>query len=191
MKYLASGFPEFLNGLHRFLIEARGQEFLNKHVRLAMAEVQQLVNATLVELQGLRMTLQELPGSIAAARSALSHADVKSREIVAALETRLRRIDAAMEAFQPTAKVRLELLLAGEVERVLDGYDWDQLQRVSETIPIFIRDLLTGRLGADFARVAELVASMRDDICDACRQHMGEVVPACVCPSRGCACRNC
>ena len=70
MKYVASGFPDFLNGLHRFLIEARGQEFLNKHVRLAMAEVQQLTNATLVELQGLRMTLQELPGSIEAARAA-------------------------------------------------------------------------------------------------------------------------
>ena len=105
----------------------------------------------------------------------MRQADLKRREIVTALGTRLRRIDAAMEAFSPTAKVRLELFLAGEVERVVDGYDWDQLQRVAETIPILIRDLLISRLGADFAQAAEQVASMRHDIVDACRQHLGEV----------------
>ena len=175
VKYAASGFPEFLNGLHRFLVEARGQEFLNKHVDLALGEVQQLVNTTLVELQGLRMSLEELPGSIDAARVGPASRRLKRRDILAALEHRLRRIDAAMEAFSPTAKVRLELQLAGEVERLVDGYDWDQLQRMSETIPILIRDLLANRLGADFARVAEQMAAMRDDILDACRQHLGEV----------------
>src|SRR5205814_4477394 len=98
VKYAASGFPDFLGGLHRFLVEARGQEFLNKHAGLAMSEVQQLVNTTLVELQGLRMSLEELPGSIEAARSALRHADVKRSDILVALGQRLRRIDAAMEA---------------------------------------------------------------------------------------------
>jgi hypothetical protein len=140
-----------------------------------MGEVQQLINATLVELQGLRMSLDELPGSIDATRSALRHADVKRREIVAALGHRLRRIDTAMEAFSPTTKVRLEMQLSAEVERLVDGYDWEQLKRVSETIPIFIRDMLSSRLGADFARVAEQLVAMRNDILDACRQHMGEV----------------
>lgn len=175
VKYAASGFPEFLNGLHRFLIEARGQEFLNRHAGLALAEVQQLVNATLVELQGLRMSLEELPGSIDAARSALRHADVKRSDVLAALGQRLRRIDDAMEAFSPAAKVRLELALAGDIERLVDGYDWDQLQHVSETIPVFIHDLLSSRLGADFARVAQQMVAMRNDILDACRQHLGEV----------------
>jgi GTP-binding protein EngB required for normal cell division len=174
-KYTASGFPEFLNGLQRFLVEARGQEFLNKHVGLALGEVQQLLNATLVELQGLRMSLEELPGSIDAARHALRRADDKRREILASLTNRMRRIDGAMEAFSPSAKVRLELMLAGEIERLVDGYDWEQLQRVSETIPVFIRDLLSTRLGGDFARAAEQLVAMRNDILDACRQHLGEV----------------
>ncbi len=175
VKYTASGFPEFLNGLHRFLVEARGQEFLNKHAGLALGEVQQLINATLIELQGLRMSLEELPGSIAAARSALGHADLKRRDILAALGHRLRRIDATMESFSPQAKVRLELQLGAEIERLVDGYDWEQLQRVSETIPILIRDILANRLGADFARAAEQLVAMRTDILDACRQHLGEV----------------
>jgi GTP-binding protein EngB required for normal cell division len=175
VKYAASGFPEFLVGLQRFLVEARGQEFLTKHVRLGLGEVQQLVNATLVELQGLRLSLEELPASIGATRSALRRADVKRQDILAALGQRLRRVDAAMEAFSPTAKVRLGLMLAGEVEKLVDGYNWEQLQHVAETIPIFIRDLLTSRLGADFARVAQLMVAMRNDILDACRQHLGEV----------------
>ncbi|HEX5273183.1 MAG TPA: hypothetical protein VFW33_21955, partial [Gemmataceae bacterium] len=70
---------------------------------------------------------------------------------------------------------RLEMQLGAEVERLVDGYDWDQLQRVSETIPILIRDILANRLGADFARAAEQMAAMRADILDACRQHLGEV----------------
>jgi len=175
VKYAASGFPVFLNALHRFLVEARGQEFLNKHAGLALGEVQGLINATLVELQGLRMSLEELPGSIDAARSALRHADLKRRDILTALGHRLRRIDAAMESFSPPAKVRLELQLASEVERLVDGYDWEQLQRVSETMPILIRDILATRLGADFARAAEQLVAMRSDILDACRQHLGEV----------------
>ncbi len=175
VKYAASGFPEFLNGLHRFLVEARGQEFLNKHAGLALGEVQQLINATLVELQGLRMSLEELPGNIDAARAALRHADLKRRDILAALGQRLRRIDAAMESFSPPSKVRLEMQLSSEIERLVDGYDWEQLQRVSETIPILIRDILANRLGAAFARAAEQLVAMRSDILDACRQHLGEV----------------
>jgi GTP-binding protein EngB required for normal cell division len=175
VKYAASGFPDFLGGLHRFLVEARGQEFLNKHAGLALGEVQQLINATLIELQGLRMSLEELPGSIDAARTALRHADLKRRDILAALGHRLRRIDAVMEAFGTPAKVRLEMQLASEVERLVDGYDWEQLQRVSETIPILIRDILANRLGAEFARAAEQMVAMRTDILDACRQHLGEV----------------
>jgi GTP-binding protein EngB required for normal cell division len=175
VKYTASGFPDFLNGLHRFLVEARGQEFLNKHAGLALGEVQQLINTTLIELQGLRMSLEELPASIESARSALRHADVKRRDILAALTTRLRRIDAVMEAFSTPAKVRLEMQLGSEVERLVDGYDSEQLQRVSETVPILIRDILANRLGGEFARAAEQMTAMRSDILDACRQHMGEV----------------
>jgi hypothetical protein len=175
VKYSASGFPDFLSGLHRFLVEARGQEFLNKHAGLAMSEVQQLINAALVELQGLRMSLDELPANIEAARSALRHADLKRSDIMTALGQRLRRIDAAMEAFSPPAKVRLELQLSEEIERLVDGYSWEQLQRVSESIPILIRDILAKRLGADFARAAEQLVAMRNDILDACRQHLGEV----------------
>jgi GTP-binding protein EngB required for normal cell division len=175
VKYAASGFPEFLGGMHRFLVEARGQEFLNKHAGLALGEVQQLINATLIELQGLRMSLEELPGSINSARKALNHADLKRRDILAALGHRLRRVDAVMEAFGTPAKVRLEMQLAGEVESLVDGYDWEQLQRVSETIPILIRDILANRLGPEFARTAEQLVAMRSDILDACRQHLGEV----------------
>jgi hypothetical protein len=121
------------------------------------------------------MSLEELPGSIDATRAALRHADVKRQDIMAALGNRLRRIDTAMEAFSATTKVRLELQLAGDIERLLDGYDWDQLQHVSETIPVFVRDMLSTRLGGDFARVAEQLVAMRNDILDACRKHMGEV----------------
>ena len=122
-KYAASGFPEFLDGLHRFLLLARGQEFLNKQVRLAAAEARHLINATLVEFQGLRLGRRELPGTIATARSALRHADDKSRDILSALDTHLDRIGGALEAFSPQAQVRLELFLAGEIERLVDGYD--------------------------------------------------------------------
>jgi GTP-binding protein EngB required for normal cell division len=174
-KYAASGFPEFLNGLHRFLIEARGQQFLHKQAGLAVAEVRHLSNAALVELQGLRLGRRERPAAVGTARSALRHADDKSRAILAALETHLCRIDGALEMFSPMAQVRLELLLGGEIERAVDGYDWDQLQRVAETVPVFLRNMLSIRLGADFAKAAGQLTAMRDDILEACRRHLGEV----------------
>jgi GTP-binding protein EngB required for normal cell division len=173
-KYAASGFPEFLDGLHRFLLVARGQEFLNKQAGLAATEVRHLINSSLVELQGLRLGERELPGTVATARADLRHADDRCRDILSALDTHRGRIDEALEAFSPQAQVRLELLLVGEIERLVDGYDWDQLQRVAETIPLFIRNLLSRRLSADFARAAERLTAMRDDILGACRRHLGE-----------------
>jgi hypothetical protein len=174
-KYAASGFPEFLDGLHRFLIVARGQEFLNKQAGLAATEVRNLINATLVELQGLRLGRRELPGTIATARSALRHADDKGRDILSALDAHLSRIGSALEAFSPQARVRMELLLTGEIERLVDGYDWDQLQRVSETIPLFIHSMVSHRLSSDFARAAGQLTAMRDEVLDACGRHLDEV----------------
>jgi GTP-binding protein EngB required for normal cell division len=175
MKYRASGFPEFLSGLHTFLVNARGKEFLTRQVNVALTQLQELTNAALMELQGLKMSLEDLPANIASTRLALRQAEVQRRQVLTAMEQRLRRIDAAMEGFSGPAKVRLELYLAAEVERLVDGYDWQQLQRVSETIPIFIRDLLAGNLGPEFAAVAGQMASLRDDVLELCRGHVGAV----------------
>src|SRR5262249_50932031 len=131
--------------------------------------------ATLVEMQGLSMSLDELPASIDATQHALRQAEGKRQQILASLEHRMRRIDAAMEAFSPTTKLRMEMMLNAEIEKLVDGYDWEQLQRVSETIPVFIREVLSNRLGAEFAAVAQQLVTMRNDILGACRQHMGEV----------------
>ncbi len=175
IKYKASGFPEFLDGLHAFLINARGKDFLGRNVRLALAQVQDLMNGVLLELQGLKMRLEDLPASIEETRLALAQGEVKRRQILQALEQRLRRVDAAMEAFSPTALVRLELHLAAEIERLVDGYDWDQLQRVAGTIPVFIRDLMATRLGPEFAAVAKQLVATREDILSACTDYFGEI----------------
>ncbi len=175
VKYAASGFPEFLDGLHRFLIEARGQQFLNKQAALVLTEVHHLINASLVELQGLRLGRRDLNGTISTARSALRRGDDKRADILASLDVHQSNIEQGLAAFSPMAQLRLELLLAGEIERLLDGYNGEQLQRVSETMPVFIHKILLGRLGPEFARAAELVSAMRDDILQQCRQHLGEV----------------
>jgi GTP-binding protein EngB required for normal cell division len=174
-KYSASGFPEFLNGLHRFLIEARGQQFLRKQAELALSEVNQLVNVSLVELQGLLLGRGSLSGTIDTARSALRQGDERAAEILGRLDAHRVRIDRALEAFSPMAQLRLELLLAAEIERLVDGYDAQQLQRVSESIPAFIHKVLIGRLGPEFARAAEQVVAMRDDILADCRRYLGAV----------------
>jgi GTP-binding protein EngB required for normal cell division len=175
VKYAASGFPEFLDGLHRFLIDARGQQFLNKQAALALTEVRNLINTSLVELQGLRLGRRDLHGTISTARSALRRGQDKRADILASLDVHQGSIESALEPFSPMAQLRLELLLAVEIERLVEGYNGEQLQRVSETMPAFIQKVLLGRLGPEFARAAAQVVAMRDDILADCRRHLGEV----------------
>jgi GTP-binding protein EngB required for normal cell division len=173
-KYEASGFPRFLEGLQAFLVNARGKEFLSRHVNLALAQVTNLTNTARMELQGLD-GLDELPSRIEGTRQALDFAGHKRTQIVQALEQRLRRIDAAMESFSPTARLRLEMYLTSEVERLVDGYNWEQLQRVSESLPVLIRDMIARRLGPQFQSVAVQLTAARDDLVAACREHLGTI----------------
>ncbi len=173
-KYKASGFPKFLEGLHAFLINARGKEFLSRHVNLALAQVMNLTNAARMELQGLD-GLDELPSRIEGTRQALDLAAHKRSQIVLALEQRLRRIDGAMESFSPTARLRLEMYLTSEMERLVDGYNWEQLQRVSEALPVLMRDMIARKLGPQFQVLASQLTAARDDIVAACREHVGTI----------------
>jgi hypothetical protein len=171
-KYAASGFPEFMRGLEVFLVRERGQDFIKQHLSTALTHLQDLKNASLVELQGLEMSPEDLPRRIESARRALQVAQRKQQEIVREMARRKQRIGNVMEAFSPEAKMRLELSLQNEIDRETDTYDWEKLRHAAETIPIFIRDRLYERLQQQFDAVSQEVASLREDILNASREHV-------------------
>jgi GTP-binding protein EngB required for normal cell division len=101
VKYAASGFPAFLGGLHRFLVESRGQDFLNKHAGLTLGEVRHLISTTLIELQGttagIDPTLARLEQTRPAPNGESGARRHRLRVRLAELEELLRELEALTE----------------------------------------------------------------------------------------------
>jgi GTP-binding protein EngB required for normal cell division len=174
-KFAASGFTEFLHGLEVFLIRERGQEFIKQHIQAALAHVQDLKNSTLIELQALQASPVGLPARVEAVRSVLESARSHRGEILKQLAQARRPVENLLEWFNPEAEVLLQLRLQKQVEAEVDSYDWEQLQRAAETIPILVRDRLHESLRDQFLALAQQLLTLRDEILLTSSERLSEI----------------
>jgi hypothetical protein len=171
----ASGFPAFLRGLEAFLVRARGAAFLTRQVNAALAHLQDLKNAALVELEGLESGLARRRERAEAMRYAARYMAAGRRMILDEFQAEQAAVAEALQAFGPPARRRLLRALKGEIERRVEGASWAELQRASETIPLAIRDFLRGELHPQVEALSLRLAAMQDKILDLCRARVGKI----------------
>jgi GTP-binding protein EngB required for normal cell division len=174
-KWEASGFPAFLRGLEAFLVRARGAEFLSRQVNVALAHLQDLKNAALLELEGLESGLSRQREQVAALRYAVRYMAAGRERILEEFRVELGHVTDALKKFGPGARRRLIRELEQEIDRQVEGATWAQLQRASETIPLALREFLRGRLHQEFEAVGRGLATLQDRVLALCRARVGKL----------------
>jgi GTPase Era involved in 16S rRNA processing len=168
-----SGFPEFIEGLDVYLIRERGKLLLQNAVRSVKPHFEDLKKVVQMEMQSLDLNTEELQQKLHNMRPVVNEAQQVQKAIVEMIDREIGEVGGLIH--DGVDWLRCTIGLKKAVFDEIDLYDWQELQRSNEKLPIFVRQAMNESLKSVLGRVVMQLTNFRREIIEWCIEMMDKM----------------